>query len=279
MIYDNLNHQKSLLNLSLTHLNIFNDIAAPLKYMGISTFSYYYINDERKAVYFSDNKNWHTKHYLNPDGMAGLTRCIIFSNPKYILDKIVYTGDPNFNLFAPNRPMNGNEMFNNNLWNALCFYIKNPDNSYESFNFFGGNSKTQLPDIFIRYEFKFRKFISFFKSKFDPIIASINKDKLINVSVENNFKISSKFRKSNTNFWDLERKIIINKNEIIFTKQQWKLLKCLNNGIMIKNIPDLVGIKPYNIDPLLKSLKLKLKVNSNKNLLLKIKKSIIDYEI
>ncbi|MEQ9116549.1 MAG: hypothetical protein RLN62_07125 [Rickettsiales bacterium] len=189
---DNIYNLKQLV---LNYLPLIQEITTPLKYIGIRTFSYYLISKEMEAIYFANDLEWLNRHYDSNDGMTGLGRCILFADEKYTLNKIVYSGNPNYDLFAPNKPMNGSKMFENNLWNACCFYEKNDDGSYESFNFFAGNDRIIMPEIYKKHEDKFRKFMSYFRTSIWPILNNLDNKRFFYGKTDARFSYSRKILK------------------------------------------------------------------------------------
>ncbi|MEQ9116550.1 MAG: hypothetical protein RLN62_07130 [Rickettsiales bacterium] len=65
-------------------------------------------------------------------------------------------------------------------------------------------------------------------------------------------------------------RLYLDEKEIILNDNQIKIIQCIKNGTMYKNIPDTTGIKSHNISPILRSLRLKLQVENNKELFTKI---------
>ena len=260
---------KNLYKLVSNYMDPFETLCSSLKYLGISHFSYYKIINDDKAIYFCTHKKWHDSHYVKEDGFSGIGR-------RYIQSQVIFTGNPNQEIFHPNCPLNGAEMFENNLWNSICFYEMNK-NCFESFNFFGTNDNTELVFLFLKKKFLFQKFISYFQSEFRKIIKPIDLGSFAEIRVD------KKSQESNANSMEIEQfiqktpleksPIFTRSGDLIFlTKQQSALMKFMIQGLPVKMVEEELGIKPKTAEFYWSNIKKKCEIKESK----KIIKSFLD---
>ncbi|CAO5682255.1 MAG: hypothetical protein HEEMFOPI_01641 [Holosporales bacterium] len=264
------NQQKNLYECTLVLLPQLKNIVKYLSSIGVQHFSYYSLTNDDKAFYICTHDEFNKMHYQNSYGFDGMGRSAYVSE-HFGLQKLLFFGDPNHQMYAPNKPMNGQLMFNLNLWNSLSFYEKTI-NGFESFNFFGNNENENMINIFSNHENLLRLFILFFKENFLYITKDIPKNYLLHVIKDTTFDptISSQTRPTQKlifNDVNVPITFTLNEGEITLSPQQSKILYFLAQGIPIKCIADRLKITENAVRQYLIKIKIKTGLKNQNELL------------
>lgn len=252
-----------LFDLTISIMQPFTNIVAPLQNLGIRSFAYYKLLKNNKAFYICSDLAWNKAHYLSDKGFEGIIRsaneCRI-SN----VNKMLFCENPNKvigttkALFAPNKPMNANKMFEFNLWNSTSYYTLH-EHYFESFNFFGGNDKPQLKHFYETKDNYLRKFISYFLVHFDPLLLDIDQKHWVEIKSE-----QLKVKKI------LKPDLLINSLDgipIQLTEKQYDILYYFSQGKSLKNIDNALDISKSTAEKYLNRLKVKTGCTSTNDLM------------
>ena len=245
---------KELYELTNNKRLLFLQATEPLKNYGISHFSYYVITKENRAIYFCSNDQWNNHHYLNEQGFEGLYRTH-FLQKKLNFKHIIFTGNPKYPLFSPGKPVNGEAMIAHNLWNAISYY-ENSDDTFEAFNFFAGNDKEHLIPLIIKNEVFLRKYISYFREQFLPIIQQIDTSFFYELDGnyhDNNassFTLSLEAQKNFVNLTPISKYPILNNDgqKVFITETQANIIKEISIGTPFKKIANSLKVTDKTIE-------------------------------
>lgn len=254
-----INTNKLAIDYHISNIKRIQTLCDPLKYLGITTFSYMKIYKDSTYLHISNQDEW-SQHYLKNISDNGEAFTTALSH----IDKKILT------FFWPT---NTNDFLletlkHFKLWNGITFYKKGSD-FIENWSFATSPDNAQVPLIYSQHQDLLWKFIHYFMLQIQDLLNCLDKNKF--AKFKNHIRIFSEDtffpEKKILQFLDSIEDAKIPIEGTILSVREKECLELLAKGFTYKNIANHLNLSPRTVETYIHQTKQKFNVYKKIDLL------------